>query len=165
MTCRVGIKCFFAVLEIPVLSPRSRPSPYFPWPVENGLTMSFDEGQVCHEHCARPCSCGSPRTWIFFVTKQQSYVLVNGGKSIPWNVRLRKPCGTNEGLLFLSEMVTPPEAVARSGINVLSAHTALKTHIECSCLEEDSSGNNSPATPFGENRKEKWMFVRNWERL
>lgn len=65
MTCRVGIKCFFAVLEIPVLSPRSRPSPYFPWPVENGLTMSFDEGQVCHEHWARPRSCGSPRPWIF----------------------------------------------------------------------------------------------------
>lgn len=43
--------------------------------------------------------------------------LVHGGKSIRQNLSLREPCGTGEGLLSLSKMVTPPEAVVRSEIS------------------------------------------------
>lgn len=71
--CEIRIQYFYAILERPDLPPRSRPSPYFPWPVENGTTVSSTEGQVCNEYWAGPHSCVHPHPWIF-ATKQQSYV-------------------------------------------------------------------------------------------
>lgn len=44
--CVITIKCFSAVLARADLSPRWRPSPSFSWPAENGLTVSFPQGQV-----------------------------------------------------------------------------------------------------------------------
>lgn len=52
--------------------------------------------------------------------------LVHGGKSIPWNASLRDPCGTGEGLLFLSKKVTPPEAVVR--LEIRCTQCPHKTH-------------------------------------
>lgn len=127
---QIIIKCFYIKLEGPDLPPRSGPSPYFPWPMENGLTVVFAKGQLCHEYWAGPHSSDRPLPWHFF-KNEQSNVFGSWWEKHPlecdfeWTVWDQK-----EGLPFLRKKPSSPEAGGRSEVGCTQCPLAAahKTH-------------------------------------
>lgn len=113
--------------ERAVLSPRPRPSPYLPWPVEKGLTVTFTEGQVCHEYWAGPHSCDRPLFWIFS-RKEQSEVFGPWWEMHPLECDFERTMwDRQEGLPFLSKKLLLLRLWEVQRSNVPSAHSLQHT--------------------------------------
>lgn len=79
----------------------------------------------------------------FFPGKNRVMCLVHGGKSIPWNVSFREPCGTTKRVFpFSVKRLLLQEAVGRSEVRCTQCplSAAHKTHSWCRNSIQNPSG-------------------------